>query len=528
MAVAAAFVLALATFLVFAGVTPILPTEAVYLTLLIGDGVVTFVLIVLIGMELLRLRAARRAARAGARLHTRFILLFSLVAAIPAIVTATVASVAVERAINPRFMNDVSAFIDEANSDTQLFRESQCAGLLRDVELTAGDIARSALLLRTDPEQFKDYFSSRAKTLGFNAAALMKGDGTILQVASGSDPKLIARPEPADFHDAQSAEALCPFLGGGNVFVGLRPIPGADGQFLYAARQVNPFAARLADDATTVSAVWGRFEAHRKQIEIAFAIAFVVLALSMLFSAIWLGISWANRLVGPIRRLIRAADEVASGNLHVRVPARAADGDLGHLGDTFNKMTAELLRQQSGLIEANALNDERRAFIEAVLSGVPAGVVGVDKDGAITISNAAAERLLGGEHGLLGRPLSSVHHSIGLIWEQARSMRMRLHQGQATVLRDGRERILNVRVTGSPGRGDSGGVITLDDISDLVTAQRTAAWADVARRIAHEIKNPLNSNPALRRAPEAPLRPTHRRGQGCFRPVHRHDHPPGR
>ena len=144
MAVGAAFVLALATFLVFAGVTPILPTEAVDLTLLIGDGVVTFVLIVLIGMELSRLRAARRAARAGARLHTRFILLFSLVAAIPAIVTATVASVAVERAINPRFMNDVSAFIDEANSDTQLFRESQCAGLLRDVELTAGDIARSA------------------------------------------------------------------------------------------------------------------------------------------------------------------------------------------------------------------------------------------------------------------------------------------------------------------------------------------------------------------------------------------------
>jgi two-component system, NtrC family, nitrogen regulation sensor histidine kinase NtrY len=288
-----------------------------------------------------------------------------------------------------------------------------------------------------------------------------------------------------------SAEALCPYLGEGEVFVGIRPIPGADGQFLYAARQVNPFAARLANDAATVSAVWGRFEAHRKQIELAFAIAFVVLALSMLFAAIWLGIAWANRLVGPIRRLIRAADEVGSGNLNVQVPARASDGDLGHLGDTFNKMTAELLRQQTGLIEANALNDERRAFIEAVLSGVPAGVVGVDKDGSITICNAAAERLLGGGQGLVGRPLASVHHTIGLIWEQARSLRMRLHQGQATVLRDGRERILNVRVTGSPGRGEAGGVITLDDISDLVTAQRTAAWADVARRIAHEIKNPL-------------------------------------
>ncbi len=158
--------------------------------------------------------------------------------------------------------------------------------------------------------------------------------------------------------------------------------------------------------------MWGRFEAHRHSLELGFATVFVMLALTMLFSAIWLGLAWANRLVGPIRRLIRATDEVASGNLHVQVPTRASDGDLGHLGDTFNKMTSELLRQQTGLIEANALNDERRAFIEAVLSGVPAGVLGVDNDGAITICNAAAERLLGGERGLIGVPLASVQHSI--------------------------------------------------------------------------------------------------------------------
>ena len=490
-AVGAAFVLALATFIVFAGFTPILPTPTVVTTLLVGDGLVVIVLIVLIAIEINRLRAARRAARAGARLHSRFVALFSLVAAIPAIVTAVVATVSVEWAINPRFMTDVASFINEANQATQLFRESQCRALLRDVELTAGDISRSALLLRSDPSQFRDYFSSRSKTLGFGAAALMRSDGVPLELAEGSDPKLIAKPDPSDFKDALAGEELCGFLGVGNIFVAIRPIPGAEGQFLYAARGIDPLAAKVADDAASVSSLWGRFEAHRHSLELGFATVFVMLALTMLFSAIWLGLTWANRLVGPIRRLIRAADEVGSGNLHVQVPARASDGDLGHLGDTFNKMTAELLRQQTGLIAANALNDERRAFIEAVLAGVPAGVVGVDKDGAITVCNAAAEALLGGERGLVGERLASVHHSIELIWEQARSLRMRLHQGQATVLRDGRERILNVRVTGSPGRGDSGGVITLDDISDLVSAQRTAAWADVARRIAHEIKNPL-------------------------------------
>ena len=489
--VGAAFVLALATFLVFAGFTPIIPTATVVLILLLGDGLVVIILIILISLELARLRAARRAARAGARLHSRFVALFSLVAAIPAIVTAVVAAVSVEWAINPRFMSDVAAFINKSNQATQLYRESQCRALLRDVELTAGDIARGAMLLQSDPAQFKEYFSSRAKTLGFNAAALMRGDGTPIVVAQGSDDKLIARPDPSDFQDALNGEALCGFLGVGNIFVGIRPIPGAAEQFLYAARGIDPLAAKVTEDATLVSNMWGRFEAHRHSLELGFATVFVMLALTMLFSAIWLGLAFANRLVRPIRRLIHATDEVASGNLHVQVPTRRSDGDLGHLGDTFNKMTAELLRQQTGLIDANALNDERRAFIEAVLSGVPAGVLGVDNDGIITISNAAAERLLGGDLGLIGRPLKAIQPSIGFIWEQARSLRLRLHQGQATVLRDGRERVLNVRVTGNPGRDDRASVITLDDISDLVSAQRTAAWADVARRIAHEIRNPL-------------------------------------
>lgn len=490
-AVGAAFVLALATFLVFAGFTPVLPTSAVVWTLLIGDGVVILTLIVLIGIELARLRAARRAARAGARLHSRFVLLFSLVAAIPAVVTAVVATVSVEWAINPRFMTDVAAFINEANQASQLYRESQCRGLLRDVELTAADISRSALLLRGDPEQFKEYFGARSKTLGFQAAALMKSDGAPIAIAEGSNEKLIARPEASDFEDASRGEALCGVLGVGETFVGIRPIPGVEGQYLYAARGVDPLAVKVAVDAANVSAVFARFEAHRHSLELGFTIVFVMLALTMLASAIWLGLSWANRIVGPIRRLIRATDEVATGNLHVQVPTRTADGDIGRLGDTFNKMTAELLRQQTRLIEANALNDERRAFIEAVLSGVPAGVLGVDNEGSVTISNAAADRLLGGEASLVGRSLGAIQQTIASIWGQARSLRLRLHQGQATVLRDGRERILNVRITGNPARDDRASVITLDDISDLVTAQRTAAWADVARRIAHEIKNPL-------------------------------------
>ena len=322
--VGAAFLLALATFLVFAGFTPIIPTATVVLTLMVGDGLVVVILLVLISIELARLRAARRAARAGARLHSRFVALFSLVAAIPAIITAIVAAVSVEWAINPRIHEaNVAAFITEANQATQLYREilvSRAAA--RCGELTAGDIGRSALLLQSDPMKLNEYFSSRSKTLGFTAAALMKNDGTPIIVAQGSDEKLIAKPEPSDFQDAVNGEALCGFLGVGNIFVGIRPIPGADGQFLYAARGIDPLAAKVAEDAALVSNIWARFEAHRHSLELGFATVFVLLALTMLFSAIWLGLAFANRLVRPIRGLIRAADEVASGNLQVQVPTR--------------------------------------------------------------------------------------------------------------------------------------------------------------------------------------------------------------
>ena len=321
------------------------------------------------------------------------------------------ATVSVEWAINPRFMSDVAAFINEANQATQLYRETQCRALLRDVELTAGDIGRSALLLQSDPTQFNEYFSSRSKTLGFTAAALMKSDGTPIVIAQGSDEKLIARPEPSDFQDALNGEALCGFLGVGNIFVGIRPIPGAAGQFLYAARGIDPLAAKVTktqpssptcgDASRLIGTAWSwvsrPFRASR-----AHHAVFRHLDRP--------GVRQSTGQTDP--RLNPAADEVASGNLHVQVPTRRSDGDLGHLGDTFNKMTSDLLRQQTGLIDANALNDERRAFIEAVLSGVPRRSRRRSRRDDHEFE-PAAERLLGGDLGLIGQPLSAVQPSIG-------------------------------------------------------------------------------------------------------------------
>ncbi len=490
-AVGAGLGLAIATFVIFAGFTPIIPTNYVVLGILAGDGVVVCVLLTLIAIEIQKLRVARRAARAGSRLHTRLIVLFSLVAAIPATVTAVIATVSVEWAINPAFMRNVAAFINESGASSQLYRESQCQSLLRDADLTAGDLSRASSLLTSNPDLYQTYLDERAKALGFTVAAVVTTEGETVITAGNSDRKLIAKPGARDFADATAKQPFCGLLADGNAFIALRPIAATPNAFFYAGRAIDPIADRVGRDAAQVTAAFGNFEAHRRNIELGFAAVFIMLSLTLLISAVWTGLTFANRLVSPIRRLIRAADAVASGDFTMRVPTRKSEGDLAHLGETFNKMTNELRQQRESLIEANLLNEERRAFIEAALAGVPAAIVGVDKDDAIVVCNAAAEKLLDDGGLLMGRSAKEVFPALGPILADAAGSRARVHQSQATLSARGRERLLNIRVTGDPGRPDLGRVITLDDITDLVTAQRSSAWADVARRIAHEIKNPL-------------------------------------
>jgi two-component system nitrogen regulation sensor histidine kinase NtrY len=220
---------------------------------------------------------------------------------------------------------------------------------------------------------------------------------------------------------------------------------------------------------------------------------YTVIALIVLLSAVWIGLTFANYLVAPIRRLIGAAQVVSTGNLYVQVPTRRSEGDLAQLGETFNKMTQELRTQRDDIVRARDLIDSRRRFTEAVLAGASAGVIGVDAESCISILNRSAERLIGcSEADALGRPLTDIVPELAEMFEGARTGPQRLVQGQVTINRNGRERNLSVRVTSEQsGAAEGGYVVTLDDITELVAAQRTSAWADVARRIAHEIKNPL-------------------------------------
>ena len=493
-----AVLLAFASFLIFAGLTPLLPTDDIVIGLFIANAVVILVLLALVAVEAWRLYAAWRAKVAGARLHARIVALFSIVAALPAILMAIIGSVTLERSLNPAFMQDVRGFVGNTVEAARLFRESQCQSLLQESRLTAADLDRGKALYEADKTIFRDYFASRAKFLGFSAAAMMKSDGSVTEkIETGaSEGTEIVKPEASDFDDARKNEPLCLVLKEGRTFVALRPLPAFPDTFLYTARPVDPFTIEFARDANNLIALYSAFDSHRRNIQIAFATMYVAIAAIMLLSAVWLGLSFANRLVAPIRRLIAATDQVSSGNLYVQVPVHRSEGDLGHLGETFNKMTSELRLQQNRLIAASHTIDERRMFTEAVLSGVPAAIIGVNPQGVITVLNPAAEKLIAADRRAdahaIGQPIASVMPELEETLDAARTTPMRIVQSQISISRGGRDRMFNVAVTtGATGGVERSYVVTLDDITDLVGAQRTAAWADVARRIAHEIKNPL-------------------------------------
>jgi two-component system, NtrC family, nitrogen regulation sensor histidine kinase NtrY len=497
-AVIMVLLVAFASFMIFAGFTPVPPTSDVLFWLLIANVLGIFLIFCFIVVEAYALFKARRAGVAGSQLHIQLVALFSIVAAAPALLMAWVGSVTLERSLNPAFMRDGKAFVQTTIDAARLFREDQCKSLLQEARLTASDLDRAKLMFEVDRPLFRDFFTSRARFLGFTAAALLRSDGAVVEkIDTGAIiSNAIVKPEATDFEDARKNEPLCLVLNEGRTFVALRALISFQDAFLYVARPVDPFTVEFPRQASKLVALYEGFDANRRALRIAFATMFVLIALIMLLSATWLGLSFANRLVAPIRRLIAAADQISSGNLNVQVAVRKSEGDLAHLGETFNKMTSELRLQQSRLIAASNLIDERRLFTEAVLSGVPVAVVGVGPQGEITVLNPSAERLIPpvgeGATAVLGQPIDVVLPEIREVFAEARAGQTRMAPVQVSISRGGLDRLFSVSITSAPtGRADKSYIVTLEDITDLVSAQRTAAWADVARRIAHEIRNPL-------------------------------------
>ena len=492
-AVLLALASAAGTFMILIGLTPIAPTPGVVLQAMIVNGALVAFLILVIAWVVGNLVIARIRGQAGARLHIRVVALFSLVAAVPAALLAITASITLDRGLDNWFSTRTQAIVDNSLSLAQAFAEQQALLLRADILSVKSELERASSLHNDDPARFDTFLNSLAIDHKLPGVFLVSGDGSLITEAKSTKRDQFPPPVVKAIEQAKTNpdEVVVIAPGQTNIIGGITPLKGYNDVFLYGARPLDPKVVRYLAMTNDNVAEYKSLEASRFGMQLAFGILFLGVTVVVLLSAIWLGIGFANRLVAPIRRLIDAAKEVSRGNLAVTVQPRNSDGDVGALGSTFNTMTAQLRSQREELVAASNQIDTRRRFTEAVLAGISAGVVGIDAEGHVTIANRTALNLLG-IPAAIGTPIAELMPQLEHVVSAALRDSRPEHRDQITIARDGRERTINVRVTTERGAGQSHGyVITLDDISDLVAAQRSTAWADVARRIAHEIKNPL-------------------------------------
>ena len=490
-AVGLALLSAFITFIVLADLTPVSPTHYVVVSLLLANAATVLVLLGVIVREVWQVVQARRTGRAAARLHVRIVGLFSIIAAVPAILVAIVASVTLDRGLDRLFSTRTRAAIENSLIVAEAYLRDHAQNVRSDIMVMAIDLARTKLLFDKEPNKLPQFLTFQASVRGLAAAIII--DKNLIEVAR-ADLKVnqtFALPPREALPHIRANEPQIVLLPDTNYVAAVVKLENYNDEYLYVTRLLDSRVVPQLQATRASVTEYTAIEARRVGVQVAFALMYTVIALIVLLSAVWIGFNFANRLVAPIRRLIGAANAVSTGNLYVRVPVRQSEGDLAHLGETFNRMTQELRTQRDDIMRARDLIDSRRRFTEAVLAGASAGVIGVDGEGRVSILNRSAEKLIGSaEADALGKPLAEVLPELAEIMAAAQAG-ARTHD-QITISRNGRERNLSVRVTSEQsGEADHGYVVTLDDITELVAAQRTSAWADIARRIAHEIKNPL-------------------------------------
>ncbi len=493
-AVVGALITAAVSFAVLVGATPIAPTQRTTLVLAVVNGAFILLLVGLILREVRRILQARQRARAASRLHVRIVTMFALVAAIPAIMVAIFASITLNVGLDRWFEIRTKTIINYSLDIAEAYVQENAKTLLNSTVSLAELLDNNVQVYNLDRNGFLELLSRQAVGRQLAHAALIAPDGSAIMSAKTDADFALPDPPPGAVQDAEKGDPVMIEPRTRNIVGSIIKLRQFENTYLFTIRLVDPQVIQARQIVRANSDEYRGMEANRGTSQIAFALPYLTLTLIIVLSAIWLGIAVADRLVRPIRQLIGAADEVATGNLDVHVPVRASDGDVGYLSDTFNKMLFQLKSQRNELLTAKDQIDDRRRFSEAVLAGVSSGVIGVDPYGTVTIVNRSAETALGlSSEKAVGRSLSALLPHVGKVFEIGRRSKKPVYREQVTFFRSGAERTFNVQVTIEQGdeAGQTSYVVTVDDITDLVQAQRSTAWADVARRIAHEIKNPL-------------------------------------
>jgi two-component system nitrogen regulation sensor histidine kinase NtrY len=475
------------------GAPPFGPNGGNVLLLLNIDLVLLLLLAAIVAKRLVEVWAQRRRGLAGSRLHVRLVVLFSLVAVTPTIIVAVFSYLFFSFGVEAWFSERVRTALSESQAVAEAYLHEHQQVIRADVLAMASDLNREAYILNFNPQRLAQVVRTQAALRSLNEAEIFDNSGHILARSGFSLSLEFGLIPPWAMQLARSGDVA--IVTGDNddrvrALVRLDQFPGA---YLYIGRFVEAQVLNHMEQTQRAVAQYERLEGQRSGFQVTFALVFLIIALLFLLAAVWFGINFATQMVEPIGMLIAAAERVRGGDLAARVLEGNGDEEFASLSRAFNRMTIQLQNQQSELIEANHQLDQRSRFTETVLAGVSAGVIGLDQLGRLNLTNRSASLLLGTElDHFIGQDLSEVVPEMAELFDTASRRPDRLAQSQIEIVRRGRNHVLLARIAAEQEQGEvKGYVVTFDDVTELLSAQRKAAWADVARRIAHEIKNPL-------------------------------------
>jgi two-component system nitrogen regulation sensor histidine kinase NtrY len=491
-----ALLVAIASFAVLSGGGPFGPTTpAQTAALVLVNAAFVLLLTASLAGRLVRVWAERRRGSAGSRLHVRLVMLFGVVAVVPVLFVAVFATVFFQLGIQAWFGDKVRDTLEASLVASRAYLEENRNTIRADALAMAADLNRAAPLLPDNTVGFSRVLATHAALRGLTEATVFEPVLGRVVANAGLGSALVMDPPPAWAMEVarQGDVAVLTAEGDDTRVRGLVALDIEPGLMLMINRPLDPSIIEHMQRTELAYQEYDQLDRNRSGLQITFALIFAVVTLLVLLAAVLIGLVMANQIARPISRLINAAERVRGGDLSVRVEEGAPDDEVGSLSRAFNRMTNQLAAQRSELLEAYRQLDDRRRFTESVLAGVSAGVIGLDAAGRINLPNRPASDLLGQDlDTLIGHPLDEVIPAFRSILAAAAAAPEKPHTEEILIPGPSGRRTLLARIGAEFDAGGlSGYVLTFDDITALLSAQRTAAWADVARRIAHEIKNPL-------------------------------------
>ncbi|MFD1913434.1 sensor histidine kinase NtrY-like [Halodurantibacterium flavum] len=464
--------------------------------IVLADLVYILLVATLVLSRVARMIADRRRRSAGSRLHLRLTGIFASVALVPTVLVAVFAVFTINIGLEGWFSDRVRQVVGASLAAAEAYEGEHRRDLTQDTQALAGYLvsARRASYFMSDGDLRQLLTQGQAQIQrGLREAFVIDGAGEIRARGERSYLFDFEEPTAAEIARADAGEIVIIEDWTASEFRALARLPEFVDRYLYVSRTVDASILSLLDDTQESARLYQQLERERGRLMFEFALLYLGFAVILILASIWAGLWLAERLARPVGRLAAAAERVGDGDLNQQVPEEKSDDEIATLGRAFNEMTRQLRHQRATLLDNTRQIEERRRLFDSVLSSVTAGVIGLDAAGGIEFANPSALRLLELPDGVEGRHLAEAVPEFAPLLERLQESGQPAAQEELRLSRAGRLENLLVRmaVRRAEANGDEGHVVVFDDVTDLVSAQRMAAWGDVARRIAHEIKNPL-------------------------------------